>query len=450
MLGWISVETAVSTTVADWITALRQAIHYTEPLGMRANGLPGILLTDHVNDDLLEKIPHCVEQADQRLMVLYTLPHLPLEQHLRLSAAGVARVFCWQEPQLLLQTVVGQLQRWRQVEQIIKNPRIQEQIIGVSPAWLRVMRTAVEVGHYSQAHVLLLGEPGTGKELIARLIHTVDQRLQKRDLVILDCTTVVPELAGSEFFGHEKGAFTNALHAREGMFAQAAGGTLFLDEVGELPTFLQAALLRVVQEKAYKRVGGNHWQTLDFRLISATNRDLAHEQQHGTFRSDFFHRIASYVIQLPPLRERQEDIAVLLQAFVQQEFGQAAPSLDHNLVTALQAYDFPGNVRELRQIVRAMRGRYSGYGALSINELPRDYLSKIGQAYFADYSPSFYQPVLHALHHGMDLKTLKEYVADIARQLVLQEEQGNLAKAAERLGITVRSLQQFRARSSPC
>lgn len=449
MLGWITIETpSAASQCSGFIDQLRQATAYSSPLGVRQSEQPGILITDHIGTELLEKLPYYAEQAGHRLILLYLAGQLSLEQHLSLRAAGVSRVFYWQDAASLLTAFVAQLQRWAQVDLMVNAPAVREQIIGNSPAWLQVMRAAVEIGHYSQANVLLLGGPGTGKELIARLIHTVDQRQHKRDLVVLDCTTIVPELAGSEFFGHEKGAFTNALQTREGMFAQAAQGTLFLDEVGELPAFLQAALLRVVQERAYRRVGGNRWHTLDFRLISATNRDLIREQQQGSFRADFFHRIASHVIQLPPLRQRPEDIPLLLRQFVVEEFGQPAPSLEPSLVAALRAYDFPGNVRELRQLVRAMRGRYNGYGSLSLNELPPDCLHKIGQAYFADTREGFYQPVLNALHHGMDLKTLKEYVADIARDLILHEEHGDLAKAAERLGITVRSLQQFRAKYS--
>jgi Transcriptional regulator containing GAF, AAA-type ATPase, and DNA binding domains len=450
MLGWVSIEKEAATPAcAAWVSALCRATQHHHIPELHPSDQPGILIANHCDDTLLEKLPHYAEQASHRLILICCQPMLSLEQQLHLIAAGVSRLFCWQDTHSLLQAVLGQLQRWAQIDRILSARAIREQIIGQSPAWLKVLRHTVEIGRYSNANVLLLGEPGTGKELIARLLHTVDQREHKQDLVVLDCTTVVPELAGSEFFGHEKGAFTNAIRTREGMFEQAAGGTLFLDEVGELPAFLQASLLRVIQEKAYKKVGGDRWHNLDFRLVSATNRDLESAQQQGTFRQDFFHRIASYIIRLPPLRMRKDDIPLLLDKFLQEELSEQAPTVDPTVIHALQAHDFPGNVRELRQLVRAMCGRYNGYGALSTNDIPRDYLHKIGTAYFADYEESFHQPVLTALHHGMDLKTLKEYVADIARTLTLQEEHGNMAKAAERLGITVRSLQQFRAKWTP-
>src|SRR5437763_9151048 len=135
----------------------------------------------------------------------------------------------------------------------------------------------MEAAFFTDAPVLSTGETGTGKELIARLVHSLDARSKKRDLVVVDCTTIVPTLSGSEFFGHERGAFTGAVSTREGAFALADGGTLFLDEVGELPLTLQPRLLRVLQEHTYKRVGGNLWQEAKFRLVCATNRNLETE-----------------------------------------------------------------------------------------------------------------------------------------------------------------------------
>src|SRR5262249_40812748 len=149
----------------------------------------------------------------------------------------------------------------------------------------------------------LLGESGTGKEVVARLIHLLDSRPNKRDLVVLDCASIVPELSGSEFFGHERGAFTGALTERNGAFALANDGTLLLDEIGDLPLPLQVQLLRVIQEHTYKRVGGNKWCKTEFRLICATNRDLFDLIGRGAFRADLYYRIAGYICKLPPLRE---------------------------------------------------------------------------------------------------------------------------------------------------
>src|SRR5205085_578959 len=186
----------------------------------------------------------------------------------------------------------------------------------------------IEIALFSDGSVLLLGESGTGKELLARLVHTLDPRPDKGELVVLDCTTVVPELAGSEFFGHERGAFTGAAASRDGAFALADRGTLFLDEVGELPLALQAQLLRVVQERTYKRVGSNVWKQTNFRLICATHRDLRQDVAAGRFRGDFYHRIASRVCRIPALRERRDDILPLTEHFLRELGGDAEPGFD--------------------------------------------------------------------------------------------------------------------------
>jgi transcriptional regulator with GAF, ATPase, and Fis domain len=220
-------------------------------------------------------------------------------------------VLAWSGPADLARAVALRLERWEQVDRVVNSAVVRDHLVGQGPAWLSLMRQIVEVARFTDASILITGESGTGKELVARLVHTLDPRPDKKDLVVLDCTTVVPELSGSEFFGHERGAFTGAVATREGAFALADGGTLFLDEVGDLPLPLQGQLLRVVQERMYKRIGGNHWHRAEFRLVCATNRDLPHEVERAAFRSDFYYRIANWPCRLPPLCERREDILLL-------------------------------------------------------------------------------------------------------------------------------------------
>src|SRR6516162_7426096 len=174
-----------------------------------------------------------------------------------------------------------------------------------------------------------MGESGTGKEMLAQLIKELDFTARTANLTVVDCTTIVPELSGSEFFGHERGAFTGAINARDGAFALANGGILFLDEIGELPLPLQAQLLRVIQERSYKRVGGSTWHRTEFRLVCATNRNLLEMVTRGEFRADLFHRIASFICKLPPLRERIEDIIPLAEHFFRQvDPNHKVPHLD--------------------------------------------------------------------------------------------------------------------------
>ena len=244
--------------------------------------------------------------------------------------------------------------------------------MGDSPAWQAVLRDAVEVARFTDAAVLITGESGTGKERVAQLIHELDPRPAKKRLVVLDCSTVVPSLSGSEFFGHEKGAFTGASAARQGAFELADGGTLFLDEVGELSVPLQAELLRVIQEGTFKRVGSNTWRKSAFRLVCATNRDLAAEQADGAFRNDFYYRIAGCTLHLPSLRERTEDILPLFRHFFRQAHPDGEPpELEGAVRDLLVSREYPGNVRDLRSLVLRIVHRYLGTGLRHGRRHPR-------------------------------------------------------------------------------
>jgi transcriptional regulator with GAF, ATPase, and Fis domain len=198
-----------------------------------------------------------------------------------------------------------------------------------------------------------VGETGTGKELIARAIHSRSPR-RERVMVKLNCAALPHELVESELFGHEKGAFTGATQQRQGRFELADGGTLFLDEVGELPLDTQAKLLRVLQEQEFERVGGTKSLRTDVRLIAATNRDLSHNVEAGTFRSDLYYRLNVFPLVLPPLRDRREDIPRLLRHFMRRAARKLGKRLDDASPACLEqatGYDWPGNIRELENFV---------------------------------------------------------------------------------------------------
>ncbi|MBZ4422187.1 sigma-54 dependent transcriptional regulator [Myxococcus sp. RHSTA-1-4] len=362
----------------------------------------------------------------------------------RLLKAGASDVLVWDRARDVAAEIAARLERWAAVDHLIESRTVQARLVGRSPAWLSVLRQVIEVAAFTDASVLILGESGTGKEEVARLIHALDARAQKRELVILDCTTVVPELSGSEFFGHERGAFTGAVGAREGAFALAHGGTLFLDEVGELPVGLQAQLLRVVQERTYKRVGGNGWHQADFRLVCATNRELADEVARGTFRRDFFHRIASWVCRLPPLRERSEDILPLARHFLQVLRPGVPLEFDEPVREYLLRRSYPGNVRDLRQLITRICKRHVGTGPMSVGDIPPDELPPAeGPGDWQD--ASFAQSIRRALALGAGLKEIGRSASDTAIRLAIADEQGNLQRAARRLGVTDRALQLRRA-----
>ena len=227
-----------------------------------------------------------------------------------------------------------------------------EEIVGSSPALQTVLSNIVKVAP-TDSTVLITGETGTGKELIARAIHKRSQR-SSNAFISVNCASIPSSLVASELFGHEKGAFTGAAQRREGRFELAHSGTIFLDEVGDLPLETQVTLLRVLQERQFERVGGNRTLSTDVRVIAATNRDLTAAIATGTFRSDLFYRLNIFPIEVPPLRKRKEDIAMLVEYFVKrfaEKFGKQIRKIDINTLELCQSYSWPGNIREMQNII---------------------------------------------------------------------------------------------------
>jgi formate hydrogenlyase transcriptional activator len=227
-----------------------------------------------------------------------------------------------------------------------------EEIVGSSPALQNVLSSILKVAP-TDSTVLITGETGTGKELIARAIHKHSQRSGSA-FISVNCASIPSSLIASELFGHEKGAFTGAVQRRQGRFELAHSGTIFLDEVGDLPAETQVTLLRVLQERQFERVGGNRILTTDVRVIAATNRDLTSAIAAGTFRSDLFYRLNVFPIEVPPLRQRTEDVPILVEYFVKryaEKIGKQIRKIDKNTLALCQSYAWPGNIRELQNIV---------------------------------------------------------------------------------------------------
>jgi formate hydrogenlyase transcriptional activator len=227
-----------------------------------------------------------------------------------------------------------------------------EEIVGSSAALKEVLARVSQVAR-TDATVLLTGETGTGKELIARAIHKRSQRSAKV-FVSVNCAAIPPALIGSELFGHEKGAFTGALQRRLGRFELAEGGTIFLDEIGEVPPETQTALLRVLQEREFERVGGTQTIRTDVRVIAATNRDLHAAMIGNTFRSDLFYRLQVFPIEIPALRERKEDIPLLVEYFIDRygsKMGKKIRGIKKESLDLLRSYSWPGNIRELQNVI---------------------------------------------------------------------------------------------------
>lgn len=269
-----------------------------------------------------------------------------------------------------------------------ETPRI---LIGRSPK-VKLVLQQIEKVSSSRWPVLILGETGTGKELIAKTLHS---RSAPGPFVVVDCSSLVGPLMESELFGHMKGAFTGAANAKIGLIEMANGGTAFFDEIGELPIDLQAKLLRVLQEKEFRPVGANHVRRSDFRVISATNRDLAAEVEKGTFRRDLYFRLNVITLRLPPLRTRVEDIPDLVEHFLHR-YGHGQ-IMSTEAMEALMSYEWPGNVRQLEHCVQHMVAVNSG-PVLHPRDLPTMLVNHLDQA-------------VHASTAGSDLLAMSTSIA---------------------------------------
>jgi DNA-binding NtrC family response regulator len=295
-------------------------------------------------------------------------------------------------------------------------------LLGRSPAMQAVFER-IRVVADSESAVLLLGESGTGKEVVARSIH---EHSARRDgpFVPVNCAAIPEPLLESELFGHERGAFTGADRRRRGLFEEAAGGTLFLDEIGDMPAALQPKLLRALQDKAIRPVGSNQVVKLDFRVISATNRDLAALAKDARFREDLYYRLAVIPMRIPALRERPDDIMFLAQHFLEraaQVSGTAVRAFDRAATEWLLQHRWPGNVRELENVVERAVTLASG-PEITLADLGTEFVAPLG-------SPGSLRPSLAELED--------EYI-----RRVLAEAGGDKAAAARILGISVRTLQR--------
>ena len=243
-------------------------------------------------------------------------------------------------------------------------------MIGTSPAMQRVQQLIKKVAD-TRANVLITGESGVGKELVANAIHNLSSRKNK-SFIKVHCAALSETLLESELFGHEKGAFTGAEKMQKGRFELAHGGTIFLDEIGEINQNVQIKILRVLQEKKFERVGGEQTIEVDVRIVAATNKNLEEEVKAGRFREDLYYRLNVIHIQVPPLRERKEDIPLLVSSFLQEfnsENGKAIKAVDKRAKTALFNYNWPGNIRELRNCMEAAVVMCSG-DEISVEDLP--------------------------------------------------------------------------------
>jgi two-component system NtrC family response regulator len=315
-----------------------------------------------------------------------------------------------------------------------------EGIVGSSPQTTRCLDLLAQVAN-SEANVLLTGETGTGKELFALAIHRNSQRAEK-NFVVVDCAALPETLVESILFGHEKGAYTGADRPREGLILQADGGTLFLDEVGELPLSVQKSFLRVLQEKNFRPVGGKNEVQSDFRLITASNRDLDEMVRQNRFREDLLFRLRSFVIEIPPLRERKEDIRDLVSYYTAElcdRYGMEAKDLSPEFMDLLLSYPWPGNVRELIHALERtlISARYEG--VLFPKHLPTHIRVQVARSSVGEKEPEVSSPVPSPMAFPT-IQEMREKVVDEAERKYLHDllsfTRGNIQEASRISGLS--------------
>ena len=410
------------------------------PITIFADYLPAI-------SDIPEWIWKLVGNGVRSILVLLDSPK-HLEKCWELMNHGLSDILIWEGLESLMRLLDGKERRWKKVNDILESPMVQENLVGESRTWKSFLAEVVESSIFSSANIIVHGESGTGKELLSRLVHSLDDRPGKGKLILVDCTTIVPELSGSEFFGHEKGSYTSSINARDGAFALADNGTLFLDEVSELPLTLQAELLRVIQDKMYKRVGSNVWKTTSFRLICATNRNLESLVAEGKFRQDLYYRISDIVLKVPSLRHHSGDIELLAKFFLKQFCKErqltAIPEFDPAVMDYMRSREYHGNIRELRQVVLRMAMLHGEGAYITMGSIPSQDRPVIAATDdFSRTMESWEESIKRAILSGESLMEIKNIAAYLAVKIAIDLERGDKQRAAERLNVTLRAVQQY-------
>jgi two-component system, NtrC family, nitrogen regulation response regulator NtrX len=400
-----------------------------EALAMCAHELPGLVLLDiwMPRMDGIETLQRLKEQYPS-LNVIMMSGHGTIETAVKSTKLGA---FDFIEKPLSLEKVVvtvgNALAASRQKQESASQRGLvlqSHEMIGGSPSMLH-LREQIRMVAPTNASVLITGENGTGKELVARSVHFYSQRRNK-PFIEINCAAIPEELIESELFGHERGAFTGAVAQKKGKFDLADGGTLFLDEIGDMSLKTQAKVLRILQEKKFERVGGTRTQEVDVRIVAATNKLLEEEIRNGSFREDLFYRLNVVPFKVPPLRERRADIALLtayfLDGFCRRE-GMELKLIVPEAMEALKRYDWPGNVRELKNIVERLVIMTAG-GTVTLNHLP-DYIRAEAAGREAGGG---------RLDSVLELSSLREAREEFEREFIIQkleENDWNVSKTAE-------------------
>ncbi|HUU91688.1 MAG TPA: sigma-54 dependent transcriptional regulator [Phycisphaerae bacterium] len=378
--------------------------------------------------ELLEQIRNRWPDTLVIMMTAYTNVDVAI-QAVRLGAYDyVSKPFSLDEMMVVVDKALETKHLRTEVERL-QTTQVQEfsfdRVVARSPKMFEIVGLLKNLAASEARTILLQGESGTGKDLVAKVIHYNSPRAD-RPFMNITCTALPETLLESELFGHEKGAFTDAHERKQGLFELAEGGTIFLDEIGDMPPALQAKLLRFLEEKAFRRVGGTVDLVVDVRIVAATNKDLRRLVSDGVFREDLYYRLNVFPVTLPPLRERADDIPLLTEHFIRQysdEFRKEVTGIDPAALAVMEAYYWPGNVREMRNLIeRAML--LSGGGRLTLDSLPMELMTS--QVVATGQGDDQAQPLVILGPQGVDIRQVERRLVQQAMDLA----GGNQSRAA--------------------
>ena len=437
-----SIRISLAEGLSDDRTRVSTAIGGDEAMKVLADGEVDLVLLDQrlslTGEDGLDVLVRIKQDHPEVVVVMMTAFgqfSAAVEATRRGCYQYLAKPLDLHQLRLLIANALSTVALSREVRRLRARQRRQlaaDQVLAESPNMRQLLESLEKVARSRTATVLIRGETGVGKELVARRIHVLSP-LAGGPFIDLNCGAVPDNLLESEMFGHERGAFTDAKTAKEGLFELADGGTLFLDEIAEMPPKLQAKLLRVLESKTFRRVGGTRDTRVEVRIIAATNRDLFAEVEAGRFREDLYYRLSVVPLHVPPLRERREDIPGLIQIFLDhfsREMGRPVRGVTDRALQRLVVYPWPGNVRELKNLMERLV-LMSGDRALDEEDLPEQIRSPRPGSRRAEQSSELFRPG--------SVPTLDE-VERVAVLHALGEVGGNRTRAAQLLGISRQTL----------
>jgi DNA-binding NtrC family response regulator len=443
MTHWISFVTSEASTAASSVRSALADIVWAPPPPVLDGSDIGVIVFDRVSADVLDLVRGSSRDGG-RILAVGTSPEAVADTGpWPLLDAGASDVVVRMDDAGLADQVSARLTRWGEVEGLIHSAEVQDALAGRTLAWISLLREIVEVARFSDASVLLIGESGTGKDAVARLIHELDARPLKDEFVTIDCRSFVGTRHGEDLAGQHPGAFEDADALISGdigleTLGVREAGTIFLDEVGDLPPTLRGSLLRNIEQRNRRPVNGTGRPISNLRLICSTSEEPS--GRGSDTADDFWERITTR-FRLPPLREHRDDIPTIAEHLLRRlrpngEEIQLDPALD----AFLESRDYPANVHDLLTLIRGISARHAGPGVVTVGSIPRDERFTPGMVDDSWQRQDLERVVRHAIDDGASLKTIGETARDAAVRIALSYEGGDVARAAKRLRATTRTI----------